>query len=141
QLGRAHDPPDGVRVVDKVLAERLGGTNAQTLGQLAYLDRPQQRIAHSGSLPNPASRSVPVGGLRMTPRRARRAVHPGDVVQAPGDLGCRVGLPVGANRGHLVSRQRLWDAVGTTRVGCICAPATFLRPEADQAGELVSTPA
>ena len=41
-----------------------------------------------------------------------RAVALLDVLQAPLDLGGRVGLPVGAGAGHLGARQRLRDAVG-----------------------------
>src|SRR5690606_34380951 len=46
------------------------------------------------------SGSVPVDGLGMGPGVARRAVALGDVAQTPGDLGGRVGLPVGPGGGH-----------------------------------------
>ena len=49
--------------------------------------------------------SVPADGLRVAPRPARGAVAPGDVVQAPGDLGGGVGAPVGGHGGHLRAGQ------------------------------------
>src|SRR3546814_916130 len=87
-------------------------------------------------------RSVPADLDRVRPRTARRAVAPGDVAQAPLDLGGRVGEPVAPDGGHLGARVRLRDAVrlaaGVVRVP---APAALLLPQLVQARELVGAPA
>src|SRR5258707_13363536 len=51
----------------------------------------------------------------VLPGGARSAVNGLDVAEAPPDLGRGVGLPVGADRGHLASWQGLRNAVGTGR--------------------------
>src|SRR3954452_14466513 len=92
--------------------------------------------------------SVPAGRLTVTPRSARRAVTVGDVVQAPLDLGDRVGPPVSAGAGHLAARrpagrgERLGDAVGAgRRVGGPVVPHALAVPEQVQAVELGGAPA
>src|SRR5699024_1864216 len=50
---------------------------------------------------------VPAVGLPEGPGTARAAVTAVHVVEAPLDLGRRVGLPVGARGGHLGARERL----------------------------------
>ena len=80
--------------------------------------------------------------LRVVPRAARRAVAAADVAEAPGDLRRGVGLPVGAGAAHLAAGKRLRDAVGTAAgVVGVDAPAGFLVPQRDEAGELVVAPA
>src|SRR5450756_2239224 len=86
--------------------------------------------------------SVPVVRAPERPGTARRGVATGDVVETPGDLGRRVGLPVGADACHLGTRQRLRDAEGTAReVARIDPPAALAGPQVVQAGPLVGTPA
>src|SRR5450759_2119625 len=86
--------------------------------------------------------SVPVVRAPERPGTARRGVTTGDVVETPGDLGRRVGLPVGADGCHLGTRQRLRDAEGTAReVACVDPPAALAGPQVVQAGPLVADPA
>src|SRR5699024_7757501 len=86
--------------------------------------------------------SVPADGLGVAPGTARSAVPAGDVVQAPGDLGGRVGPPVRARGGHLRPGQRLWDAVGTGGgVLRVRVPVALPLPERVQAAPLVRAPA
>ena len=81
-------------------------------------------------------------GLGVAPRGARRAVDVLDVLQAPLDLGGRVGLPVGAGAGHLGAGQRLRDAVGAGgAVAGVRVPAALLHPQRVQAAELAGAPA
>src|SRR5690606_31911900 len=76
-------------------------------------------------------------GLGVRPRVARRAVPAGDVVEAPLDLGGRVGLPVRARGRHLRAGQRLRDAVrAAVPVRRALVPAALLVPELLQAAPL-----
>src|SRR5690606_25319527 len=86
--------------------------------------------------------SVPADRVAVGQRTAGRAVAAADVVQAPGDLGGRVGPPVRADRGHLRAGQRLRDAVGArARVLRGGVPVRLALPQGVEAAELVAAPA
>jgi hypothetical protein len=87
------------------------------------------------------SGSVEALGLGHGPSAARVVVPAGDVVEAPADLGDRVGLPVVAFGGHLAPRVGLGDAVGADRVRGELVPAGLAAPEEFQARELLEVPA
>src|SRR6188472_1220865 len=60
----------------------------------------------TGGRPRPlgARRSVPADSLGVSPRALGVLVARGDVGQPPGDLGLRVGAPVGSDVRHLRAR-------------------------------------
>src|SRR3569833_1235657 len=86
--------------------------------------------------------SVPAARRGVAPGRARAAVAPVDVVQAPADLGLRVRPPVGSGAGHLPARVGLRDAV-RPRAGVAgeVVPVALARPQPVQAPPLPLGPA
>src|SRR6516225_11651564 len=71
------------------------------------------------------------------PGGAWRAVRLRDVRKAPLDLSGRVGLPVRARGGHLVTGQRLRDTVRARAwVFRVIHPAALPVPQVEQAGPL-----
>lgn len=59
--------------------------------------------------------SVPIDRLAVPPGRARGPIAVGDIAEAPGDLGGRIGAPVSPGARHLRTGERLRDAVGGRR--------------------------
>src|ERR1700729_4187487 len=81
--------------------------------------------------------SVPAVRFPERPGPARGAVAALDVAQAPLDLGRHVGLPVRPGAGHLVTGERLRDAVGPAlAILGVVAPAALAAVDVVQAGEL-----
>src|SRR5262249_6388488 len=94
--------------------------------------------SNSGELPTQDEKSSVVAEIHFVPPgTARRAIDGLDIAKPPPDLGCRVGLPVRARRGHLVAWQGLRDAVGTgSRVLRVHVPGALALPQVVQAGPL-----
>ena len=64
QVGGAHDPPDRVRVVQEVLAERLGRAQVELLGQLADRGGTQQPVGLLGGRCSASVRSEVLAAVR-----------------------------------------------------------------------------
>ncbi len=108
---RRANSQQGTRQISRLILRVTGSTTSRTV-----------RTGHDSSIRWEWERPrlvpadlVPAHVLRVRPCATRRRIAVGDVAETPRDLGGRVGRPVGASRGHLLSRESLRNAVCTAR--------------------------